>query len=48
VIRGLKEGVQRGGDRFLVVIFTRRDNLIRVISARNMNRRERKYYDEKE
>jgi len=35
------------GDRFLVVIFTARDNLIRVISARDMNRRERKFYDEK-
>jgi len=35
------------GDRFLVVIFTERDNLIRVISARDMNRRERKFYDEK-
>ena len=35
------------GDRFLVVIFTKRDNLIRVISARDMNRRERKFCDEK-
>ncbi|MBC8417068.1 MAG: BrnT family toxin [Desulfobacteraceae bacterium] len=35
------------GDRFLVVIFTKRDNLIRVISARDMNRREREFYDEK-
>ena len=34
-------------DRFLVIIFTERDNLIRVISARNMNKRERKFYDEK-
>jgi len=35
------------GDRFLVVIFTKRDNLISVISARGMNRGERKFYDEK-
>ena len=34
-------------DRFRVVIFTKRDNLIRIISARNMNKRERKFYDEK-
>ena len=34
-------------DRFLVVIFTKRNNLIRIISARNMNKRERKFYDEK-
>ncbi|MBL7083400.1 MAG: BrnT family toxin [Candidatus Aminicenantes bacterium] len=34
-------------DRFLVVIFTKRDNLIRIISARDMNKRERKFYDEK-
>jgi uncharacterized DUF497 family protein len=31
-------------DRFLVVIFTRRDNLIRIISARDMNGRERESY----
>ena len=35
-------------DRFLVVIFTKRNNLIRIISARVMNKRERKFYDEKE
>ena len=34
-------------DRFLVVMFTKRNNLIRIISARDMNKRERKYYDEK-
>jgi len=34
-------------DRFLVVIFTRRGSLIRVISARDMNKKERKFYDEK-
>jgi len=32
--------------RFLVVIFTKRGKLLRVISARNMNRRERKFYEE--
>ncbi len=34
-------------ERFLVVIFTKRGDLIRVISARNMNKKERKFYDEK-
>ena len=34
-------------DRFLIVIFTRRGDLIRVISARDMNKKERKFYDEK-
>ena len=34
------------GQRLLVVIFTRRGKLIRVISARDMNRRERAFYDE--
>jgi len=34
--------------RFLVVIFTKRNNLLRIISARDMNKRERKFYDEKE
>ncbi len=32
--------------RLLVVIFTRRVRLLRVISARDMNRRERKFYEE--
>ena len=35
-------------DRFLIVIFATRNNLIRIISARDMNKRERKFYDEKE
>ncbi len=30
----------------LVVIFTKRGNLLRVISARDMNRKERKFYEE--
>jgi uncharacterized DUF497 family protein len=34
-------------DRFLVVIFTKRNDLIRIISARDMNKRERKFCDEK-
>lgn len=34
-------------DRFLVVIFTKRNNLVRIISARDMNTRERKFYHEK-
>ena len=34
-------------DRFLVVIFTKRDNFIRVISARDMNKKERDFYHEK-
>ena len=33
--------------RFLAVIFTKRGNLIRIISARDMNKRERKFYNEK-
>jgi len=31
--------------RLLVVIFTKRGKLLRVISARNMNRREGKFYE---
>jgi len=34
-------------ERFLVVVFTKRKDLIRVISARDMNKRERKFYNEK-
>ena len=34
-------------NRFLIVIFTKRGDLIRVISARDMNKKERKFYDEK-
>lgn len=32
--------------RFLVVVFTKRGALLRVISARDMDRRERKFYEE--
>jgi len=32
--------------RLLVVIFTKRGNLLRVISARDMNRKEMKFYEE--
>jgi hypothetical protein len=32
--------------RLLVVIFTKRENLLRVISARDMNRKEMKFYEE--
>jgi uncharacterized protein len=32
--------------RRLVVIFTKRGNLLRIISARDMNRKERKFYEE--
>ena len=34
-------------DRFLIVVFTKRGDLIRVISARDMNKKEREFYDEK-
>ena len=34
--------------RMLAVVFTRRAKLLRVISARDMNRRERKFYEEKQ
>ena len=34
--------------RLLAVIFTKRRKLIRVISAREMNRKERKFYEEKQ
>jgi len=33
-------------DRLLMVIFTKRSRLIRVISARDMNKKEKKYYEE--
>lgn len=33
-------------DRHLFVVFTIRENLIRVISARDMNRKEREIYNE--
>lgn len=38
---------QTDADRFLVVIFTKRNNLIRIISAGDMNKREREFYSEK-
>ncbi|MFZ0448012.1 MAG: BrnT family toxin [Desulfatiglandaceae bacterium] len=34
-------------DRHLIVIFTERGNLIRVTPSREMNKKERKFYDEK-
>jgi uncharacterized protein len=34
-------------DRFLVVVYTKRENLIRIISSRDMNKRERIFYNEK-
>ena len=34
-------------ERFLFISFTIRNNLLRVISARDMNRKERKIYEEK-
>ena len=34
--------------RLLVVIFTKRGNLLRVISARDMKTKERKFYEENE
>lgn len=33
-------------ERKLFVVFTIRENLIRVISARDMNKKERKYYEQ--
>lgn len=33
--------------RFLAVVFTKRGELLRVISARDMNRGEREFYEEK-
>ncbi len=34
--------------RLLVVIFTKRGSLVRVISARDMNSKERNFYEENE
>jgi uncharacterized DUF497 family protein len=34
--------------RPIVVVFTKRGNLVRIISARDMNRKERKFYEENE
>ena len=33
-------------NRYLVVVFTRRSSLLRIISARRMNKKERMFYDE--
>ena len=35
-------------DRLLVVIFTERGNLLRVISARDMNKKEKQFYEKNE
>ncbi len=35
-------------DRLLVVVFTKRGNLLRVISARDLNKKEKQYYEENE
>jgi len=35
-------------ERLLVVIFTKRKNLLRVISARDMNKKERAFYEKNE
>ena len=37
---------QTDSGRLLVIIFTKRNNLLRVISARDMNHKEREYYEE--
>lgn len=37
-----------GEGRLLTVVFTIRGNLIRVISARDMSRRERRHYEQEE
>ncbi len=34
-------------DRLLVIVFTARGSFLRVISARDMNRRERQFYEER-
>lgn len=33
-------------DRLLVVVFTKRGNMLRVISARDMNKKEKQFYEE--
>lgn len=43
-IREAAFGVTDNGRR-LTVVFTRRKNLIRVISARDMNKKERRFYE---
>lgn len=35
-------------ERLLVVVFTKRGNLLRVICARDMNKKEREFYEENE
>ena len=35
-------------DRLLVVVFTKRGRLLRVISARDMNKKEKQFYEENE
>ena len=35
-------------DRLLVVVFTKRGNLLRVISATDMNKKEKQFYEENE
>jgi uncharacterized protein len=37
---------QTDSGRLLIIVFTKRSDLLRVISARDMNHRERKYYEE--
>jgi uncharacterized protein len=39
---------QTDSGRCLIVVFTKRADLIRVISARDMNRKERSYYEKVE
>ena len=36
---------QTDSGRLLIIIFTQRTNLLRVISARDMNHKEREYYE---
>jgi len=36
---------QTDAGRFLTIIFTKREKLLRVISARDMSRKERKFYE---
>ena len=36
---------QTDAGRFLAIVFTKRIKLLRVISARDMNRKERKFYE---
>jgi uncharacterized DUF497 family protein len=39
---------QTDASRLLCIIFTKRGDLIRVISARDMNKKEREFYEENE